>query len=64
MSNNIHYVFKTREFAISDLGFHLLRSGYCHKTVPFSGIKEVQIERGFEIHNWLVILILGLLFFS
>ncbi|MGC3946417.1 MAG: hypothetical protein QM762_18165 [Chryseolinea sp.] len=54
------YYFKTEEFGISDEGFHLLRSGFNYKTIMFSEITRIRIERGKELHNWWLVLILGL----
>lgn len=55
----INYNFKTKEFGISDRGIHLLRSGFNYKTINFSEINNIQIERGKELHNWWVIFIIG-----
>ena len=53
------YNFKTREFAVSDVGIHLLRSGYNYQTVPFSHIKQIIIEKGKETPNWIGVFLLG-----
>jgi hypothetical protein len=53
------YHFQTTEFAVSDTGIHLLRSGFNYNTILFSDIKSIRIERGKELRNWLVIFLLG-----
>jgi hypothetical protein len=54
-----NYHFRTKEFGISDTGIHFLRSGFNYETILFSEINEVKIERGKELHNWIIILLLG-----
>ena|SRR5690349_5539127 len=53
------YTFQTNEFGISDNGIHLLRSGFNYRTIDFSEIKSLQIEKGKELHNWWLIFIIG-----
>jgi hypothetical protein len=54
-----HYYFKTREFGVSDTGIHFLRSGFNYRTISFSEIDGLRIERGKELHNWIVIFFIG-----
>jgi len=54
-----NYNFQTKEFGISDKGIHLLRSGFNHRTIKFSEVNKILIERGKELHNWWVIFIIG-----
>src|SRR5688572_30040599 len=53
------YHFQTNEFGISDTGIHLLRSGFNYKTINFSEVNRIKIEKGREIHNWLLVFIIG-----
>lgn len=54
------YNFETREFGLSDKGIHLLRSRFNYETIEFSHIDTVTIEKGKELNNWFVILVIGL----
>lgn len=54
------YYFETREFGLSDKGIHLLRSRFNYETFEYSDIDILTIEKGKELNNWLVILIIGL----
>jgi hypothetical protein len=56
----INYFFETREFGVSDNGIHLLRSGFNYATIEFNQVDSLTIERGKELNNWIVILIIGL----
>lgn len=60
------YQFETREFGISEKGIYFLRNRYNYKTVEFKKIERLIIERGKELNNWFLILIVGLIlvFFS
>lgn len=53
------YNFETREFAVSDAGIHLLRDRYNYRTIRFSEIKRIAIEKGQETPNWIGVFILG-----
>jgi hypothetical protein len=55
-----NYYFETREFGISDNGIHLLRSRFNYETVQFDQVDCLTIEKGKELNNWIVILIIGL----
>ena len=57
MSN---YHFETREFGVSDNGIHLLRSKFNYETIEFNQVDTLTIEKGKELNNWIVILIIGL----
>lgn len=54
------YAFETDLFGVSDNGIHLLRSGYSYKTIPFAEVAHARIARGNELHNWGIILMIGL----
>jgi hypothetical protein len=53
------YNFQTGEFGISNHGVHLLRSGFNYKTITFSELKRIKIEKGKELHNWWLVFIMG-----
>jgi hypothetical protein len=53
------YNFQSKEFGISDRGVHLLRSGFNYKTIAFSGINRIRIEKGMKIRNWWLVFVLG-----
>jgi len=54
------YHFETSEFGISDTGIHYLRSRFNYKTVPYTEIHSVRIERGKDMNNWMIVLSLGI----
>ncbi|MBL0743885.1 hypothetical protein [Chryseolinea lacunae] len=54
------YAFETDLFAVSDNGIHLLRSGYNYETIPFAKVTSARIARGKELHNWGIVLAIGL----
>jgi len=53
------YNFETREFAVSDAGIHLLRDRYNYRTIRFSEIRRIVIEKGKETPNWIGAFMLG-----
>ena len=54
------YNFETTDFALSDIGIHLLRSRFNYKTIEFEKIENAMIKRGSEINNVFVSLLLGI----
>ncbi len=56
------YKFETDQFGLSDTGIHLLRSGYNYETIEMTTIDRIQIEKGRQVKNWLLLLIFGLAF--
>lgn len=58
------YLFETSEFGLSDKGIHLLRSRFNYETIDYADVSALTIEKGKELNNWLVILIIGLGLFS
>ncbi|NOS92617.1 MAG: hypothetical protein HOP30_11885 [Cyclobacteriaceae bacterium] len=60
------YLLETREFGLSDKGIHLLRSRFNYQTIDYNDIDELVIEKGKELNNWALLLVigLGLLLFS
>lgn len=61
-----NYLIETREFGLSDKGIHLLRSRFNYQTIDYNAIDELVIEKGKELNNWALLLVigLGLLLFS
>jgi hypothetical protein len=55
------YQFQLEDFALSDGGIHLLRSGFNYKTVSYDEIKRATIGRSNDIKNTPVILAIGVL---
>ena len=58
----VNYRYIENEFALSDEGIHLLRSGYNFDTIRFSEVKRVKIANGVGVRNPLIVMILGFLF--
>jgi uncharacterized membrane protein len=58
------YLFQTHEFGVSSEGIHLLRSGFNYETIDWSQIKSLKIQRGKALHNWFVILVIGVALLS
>lgn len=54
------YLFQTSEFGISSTGIHLLRSGFNYRTISWAAIYATKISKGKELHNWWLILLIGL----
>lgn len=55
----MEYPYSTKEFGISDEGIHLLRHRFNYKTIPFSKIERVELRKGMQLNNWLVIFLIG-----
>jgi hypothetical protein len=55
----VQYNFQTREFGVSESGFHLLRSGFNYETLSFEKIDRISVGRGRMVNNWIAILIAG-----
>lgn len=58
------YYFETSTFGLSDQGIHLLRNRFNYETFEFSDIDTLMVYRGKELKNWLVILIIGVVFIT
>ena len=54
------YQFETDLLGISKAGIHLLRNRFNYETIEYSLIDEIRIERGKQVRNWLLVLIIGL----
>lgn len=52
--------FQTAEFAISTESFHFLRNGFNYKTLNSHEVKELILEKGRQVNNWLLILLIGI----
>jgi len=56
-----NYLFQSTEFAVSDNGIHLLRSGFNYKTIRWSEVDSIKIRKGKELNNSWIIFLLGLI---
>ncbi|HEX6227679.1 MAG TPA: hypothetical protein VFZ52_24845 [Chryseolinea sp.] len=54
-----NYLFKSREFALSDRGVHLMRSGFNYETIRWAEINSIKFKKAKELQNWWIILLLG-----
>lgn len=54
------YYFETDQLGISETGIHLLRNRFNYETIEYSSIQEIRIEKGKQIKNWLLVLLLGI----
>jgi hypothetical protein len=54
-----NYLFQSSEFAVSDNGIHLLRSGFNYRTIRWGEVDSIKIRKGKELHNSWIILLLG-----
>jgi hypothetical protein len=54
------YQYETDQFGISEEGIHLLRSRFNYETISYSTIEAIQFEKGKQIKNWVLMLIIGL----
>ncbi|MTI19696.1 hypothetical protein E1176_01550 [Fulvivirga sp. RKSG066] len=55
------YNFKTDQFGLNADGLHLLRSGYCYRTLPTDQLQELEIKKGVRVKNRLTLIIFGLI---
>ncbi|WP_224996470.1 hypothetical protein [Cesiribacter sp. SM1] len=55
------YHFQTDKVGFSDEGLHLLRNRFNFKTISYKKIHSIEIMQGWEMNNWLVLLLFGLL---
>jgi hypothetical protein len=60
----MEYKFETDQFGISDSGIHLLRSRYNYETKTFGEIDRIILDRGRQINNWLIVLVIGAIFLT
>jgi hypothetical protein len=58
------YKFQTAELGISNTGIHLLRSNFNYKTIEFSTIDEIRIQKGRQVNNWAIALLFGVALIS
>lgn len=58
------YSFESTDFALSDKGIHLLRSGYNYKTIEYNMVDKATIKRGAEINNVNLCLVIGICLFG
>lgn len=53
--------FKTDQFGINSEGLHLLRSGYCYRTLLIQELESIEIKKGIRVKNRIGLIIFGLL---
>lgn len=56
-----NYLFQSTDFAVSDNGIHLLRSGFSYKTIRWNEVDSIKIRKGKELNNSWIIFPLGLI---
>jgi hypothetical protein len=56
------YVYEFENFGLSDGHFHLLRNRYCYKKYEFKEIDSIKLKKGRSVNNWLIMLIIGIIF--
>ena len=56
-----NYLFQSTEFAVSDNGIHLLRSGFNYKTIRWGEVDSIKIRKGKELNNSWIIFLFGLI---
>src|SRR5688572_2660126 len=56
-----NYLFQSTEFAVSENGIHLLRSGFSYKTIRWHEVDSIRIRKGKELNNSWIIFLLGLI---
>jgi hypothetical protein len=56
-----NYLFQSAEFAVSDNGIHLLRSGFNYKTIRWGEVDSIKIRKGKELNNSWIIFLFGLI---
>jgi len=56
------YLFVTDKFGLSEKCVHFLRGGYNYETLDFILIDSIVIDKGPQIKNWCLALIIGLTF--
>lgn len=57
------YKLETDQFGLSETGLHLLRSRFNYETIEYSSMDQITIDRGRQVANWLIVLIVGLVLF-
>ncbi|OEK03188.1 hypothetical protein BFP97_17400 [Roseivirga sp. 4D4] len=53
------FLFQTKEFAISEHSFHFLRNRFNYKTINATEVRDLILEKGHQVANWLIILVIG-----
>lgn len=59
-TNPKEFLFETTDFAISEHSFHFLRNRFNYKTIDAKEVRQVVLERGHQVNNWLIILVVGI----
>jgi hypothetical protein len=53
------YKYETDQFGMSDKSIHLLRNRFNYKSIDFTDINSIKIQRGRDLKNWLWVLLVG-----
>lgn len=56
------YVYESDQFGVSEKGIHFLRSRFNYETFNFPEIREISISKDYEIENWGLLLLTGIIF--
>ncbi len=54
------YKFETEQFGITEISLNLLRNRFNYLSIDFKDINSITIEKGNDLKNWLLVLIIGL----
>lgn len=55
------YAFETPEFGLNEHGLSRLRSRFVFETIAYPEIAEAKVTRGKSVHNWILLLVVGML---
>ncbi|MFL9481578.1 hypothetical protein ACI6Q2_02295 [Chitinophagaceae bacterium LWZ2-11] len=58
------YKFETDQFGLSDTKIHLLRSRFNYDNIELSTVDKIIIDKGRQVNNWFLLLMVGLLLFT
>src|SRR6476620_9493035 len=58
------YKFETDQFGLSDTKIHLLRSRFNYGNIELSTVDKIIIDKGRQVNNWFLLLLVGLLLFT
>ncbi|HEX3007629.1 MAG TPA: hypothetical protein VHO90_08450 [Bacteroidales bacterium] len=53
------YKYETDQFGVSDKSIHLLRNRFNYKSIDFTDINSIKIQKGRDLKNWLWVLLVG-----
>lgn len=58
------YQYETEKVGFTAEGIHLLRNKFNYQTIHYADVKEIRLDKGRQIKNWLVTLVLGVVLLS